>query len=358
MSSPLTLSLKLPGRNHEYEILIGSGLLQELFIRTQFLEPSSVLFISDSNVAPIYLDDLLSQPWKVECSSLVLPAGEHSKSWSNLQLILDQLLEMKMDRRGLVIGLGGGVIGDIAALGASIYLRGIPVVHAPTTLLAQVDSAIGGKTAINHPLGKNLIGTFHQPSLVLSDTNALRTLPPRQLAAGMAELLKAALIADADLTASLEQCLGDCLVGDCELAPLIAKACEIKAKIVREDEHESGVRKFLNFGHTLAHALEASTPTGKLLHGEAVIHGMRGATVLSHRIGLLDLSVRNRILCLLDAFPSQSVSQWVHEERFWNAIHRDKKFAHGYLDLVLLRAIGSPVIEKISHPRQWITIPD
>ena len=358
MSSPLTLSLSLQRPTHEYEILIGSGLLQELSTRTQFLDPSSVLFISDSNVAPLYLDDLHSQSWEVECSSLVLPAGEQSKSWPNLQVILDHLLEMKMDRRGIVVGLGGGVIGDISALAASIYLRGIPVVHAPTTLLAQVDSAIGGKTAINHPLGKNLIGTFHQPSLVLSDTDTLRTLPHRQMAAGMAELLKAALIADTELTATLEGCLGECLEGGLDLSPLIARACEIKAKIVMEDEHESGKRKFLNFGHTIAHALEASTPAGKLLHGEAVIHGMRGATILSHRLGLLDLSSQQRILGLLEVFPSHSISQWVDEKRFWDALLRDKKIAHGHLDLVLLRAIGSPALESVSDPIQWIAIPD
>jgi 3-dehydroquinate synthase len=272
-----------------YPIHIGAGLLGQLGEHVAPLGPSSVLIVTNDVVGPLYATQIVSEVRAIaRTATTAIADGEPAKRWESVGRVLDALVEHRADRSSVVIALGGGVVGDVAGFAASIFMRGIQVVQVPTTLLAQVDSSVGGKTGINHPSGKNLIGTFHQPSLVVADTDVLRTLPPRELAAGLAEVLKHGLLADSayfdEVVALLPR------LRACEPEPMtrtVARSCQIKAGVVARDEREAGERALLNLGHTFAHAIESMTGFAQWLHGEAVGCGLVLAADLSHRLQLL-----------------------------------------------------------------------
>jgi 3-dehydroquinate synthase len=281
----------------------------------------------------------------------VLPGGEEQKTLGNVALIIDALVAARLNRDSMVLALGGGVIGDVAGFAAASYQRGIPIVQLPTTLLAQVDSSVGGKTGVNHPGGKNLIGAFHQPSAVITDTDTLSTLPDRQLRAGFTEIVKAALVADGEFFAWLEVNVTRLLARDAEsLEEAIRRACTIKAAIVAEDEREQGPRALLNLGHTFGHAIEAGAGYGSVLHGEAVAAGLVLAAELSARIGRLDAgdALRVRELLLSAGLPVDPPR--LGRVRMLELMGMDKKVQAGELRLVLLDRIGKAVVST-DYPR-------
>jgi 3-dehydroquinate synthase len=272
---------------------------------------------------------------------VVVPDGEQHKDWTTLQYIHTRLLELGAERSTTLLALGGGVIGDLAGFAAATYQRGVPLVQVPTTLLAQVDSSVGGKTAVNHPLGKNMIGAFHQPRLVISDTDTLRTLPQREYAAGIAEIIKSAAVRDRTLFEWLEASMERLLDRDAAaIAHAVVESCRIKAEIVAADEREHGERALLNFGHTFGHAIEAGTGYGAWLHGEAVAAGMLMAARLSERIAGFPApdSARLRALVARAGLPVEPPS--LPAARWLELMTRDKKRVHGIMRFVLLRALG------------------
>jgi 3-dehydroquinate synthase len=328
-----------------YSIHIGTGLLARLADFVGPLAPTSVLVVTNDVVGPLHGDRALAALGTVARTAQVrLPDGEHTKRWDSVSRILDALVEHGADRRSVVVALGGGVIGDLAGFAASIYMRGIRVVQVPTTLLAQVDSSVGGKTGINHPSGKNLIGTFHQPSAVVADTEVLQTLPSRELAAGLAEILKHGLLADAgyfdevvgNLAALREREPG-------ALAHAIGRSCEIKAGVVGRDERESGERALLNLGHTFGHAIEALTGYTQWLHGEAVGCGMVLAADLSRRLGLItDRDVRSvEHAVALAGLPPRI--EGLGADAALQSMRGDKKAEAGAVRYIVLERIGRAV---------------
>lgn len=339
-----------------YPILIGQGLLNQAaqHIAPVLKSPKAVI-IADEAVWENYGLSLQASLLAVgvSLSHILIPSGEESKSFARFEALLEQLLALPIDRNTSLIALGGGVVGDLTGFTASVALRGVPFIQVPTTLLAQVDSAVGGKTAINTQAGKNLVGSFYQPRLVLSDVNVLESLPERQRKAGYAEIIKYGLLGDARF---YEWCLENgarILAGDGEaLSHAIAVSCASKARIVEEDERESGARALLNLGHTFAHALEAETGFGdRLLHGEAVGIGMVLAAALSHELGLLaDASLEAELATHFQslgvrAFPHEVQENW-DVERVLSHMYKDKKTERGRLNFVLFRAIGHTHVEK------------
>jgi len=325
-----------------YSIHIGGGLLGCLAEYVAPLAPTSILVVSNEVVAPLHGDTALAALRDVARTTLLsLPDGESTKRWDSVARILDALVAHGADRKSVVVALGGGVIGDLAGFAASIYMRGIRVVQVPTTLLAQVDSSVGGKTGINHPSGKNLIGTFHQPGVVVSDTDVLQTLPSRELAAGLAEILKHGLLADAsyfeavvdDLPALREREAG-------ALARAIGRSCEIKAGVVGRDEREAGERALLNLGHTFGHAIEALTGYGQWLHGEAVGCGMVLAADMSKRLGLIterDVKAVQHAVALAGLPPR---IEGLGADDALRSMRGDKKAEAGAVRYIVLEAIG------------------
>ncbi len=298
---PLTsLTVNLPDRS--YPIHIGPGLLARGELIAQHLPQRKAVIITNTVVAPLYLQALqasLSQQ-QVAVQSIVLPDGEAHKNWHTLNEVFDALLTHRAERKTTLIALGGGVIGDLAGFAASVFQRGAPFIQVPTTLLAQVDSSVGGKTAINHPLGKNMIGAFYQPRVVIADTNTLQTLPDRELSAGIAEVVKYGLIGDARFFVWLEANMDHLVARDpAALTHAIEVACRNKAAVVTSDEREEGVRAMLNFGHTFGHAIESGLGYGKWLHGEAVAAGMVIAARVSQKMGLVDAIDVERTIQLL-----------------------------------------------------------
>ncbi|UCE88969.1 MAG: 3-dehydroquinate synthase, partial [Pseudomonadota bacterium] len=282
-----TLQLDLGDRS--YPIHIGSGLLTRAEMFAPHLAGRQVMVVSNETVAPLYLDAVMEALQGFERASVILPDGEQYKNLEVLNCIFDALLEKRFDRQCTLVALGGGVVGDMAGFAAACYQRGVAFIQVPTTLLAQVDSSVGGKTGVNHALGKNMIGAFHQPRCVIADTDTLDTLDDRQLSAGVAEVIKYGLIRDAEFFNWLEDNLDDLLARKPEaLAHAIERSCRDKADIVAQDELEGGVRALLNLGHTFGHAIEAGTGYGSWLHGEAVAAGMRVAAELSARKGWID----------------------------------------------------------------------
>ncbi|OGI70425.1 MAG: 3-dehydroquinate synthase, partial [Candidatus Muproteobacteria bacterium RBG_16_60_9] len=295
-----TLNVDLGARS--YPIHIGSGLLARADLIAPYLEGQRVAIVTNDTVAPLYLNALRAVLPRNQPLEIVLPDGEEYKTLPVWSGIFDKLLQARCDRRTTVIALGGGVVGDIAGFAAACYQRGVPFMQVPTTLLAQVDSSIGGKTAVNHQLGKNMIGAFYQPRAVVIDTDTLRTLPDRELRAGVAEVIKYGLIRDVEFFQWLEQNLAKLLGRDKRaLAHAITRSCQNKADIVALDERESGLRAILNFGHTFGHAIETGVGYGKWLHGEAVAVGIVMAADLSRRLGWLAKSDFDRIEALIAA---------------------------------------------------------
>lgn len=343
-----TLTVALDARS--YPIHIGAGLVARADLLLAHLKAPLAAIVSNETVAPLYLTGLASalRDQGVRVTEILLPDGEEHKNWQTLNRIFDALLENRCERATTIIALGGGVVGDLAGFAAATYQRGVPFIQLPTTLLSQVDSSVGGKTGINHPLGKNMIGAFHQPKFVLADVATLRTLPQRELSAGLAEMLKHGAIADPEYLSALERDMPALL--DCEPVPMIeaiARSCEIKAAVVAEDEHERGLRATLNFGHTFGHAIEAGMGYGRWLHGEAVGTGMLMAADLSHRLGLLDASALARLQRAVAAarLPLQA-PDWP-AERWLELMSVDKKAEQGSPKFVLLDGLGRAVVRRV-----------
>jgi 3-dehydroquinate synthase len=296
-----TVPVSLEGRS--YPILIGSGLLQDAATYAKLPKASSALIVTNKTIAPLYAAQLSAalQARYPHVQTLSLPDGEEFKTWDTLNKIFDQLLGGGADRRATLFALGGGVVGDMTGFAAACYMRGVPFVQVPTTLLAQVDSSVGGKTAINHPLGKNMIGAFYQPELVVCDLAVLKTLPPREMSAGLAEIIKYGPIADMAFFDWIEANIDGLRAGDeVLLAHAVKRSCEIKAAVVGEDEKEGGIRAILNFGHTFGHAIEAGLGYGAWLHGEGVGCGMVMAARLSQRLGTVDEAFVQRLMRLIE----------------------------------------------------------
>ncbi|MBS1198994.1 MAG: 3-dehydroquinate synthase [Proteobacteria bacterium] len=340
------VNVALAGR--EYPIRIGTGLLGEAQYLLPHLLQSKVLIVSNTTVAPLYLPKLkvtLANAG-IDVGEVILPDGECYKNWQTLNLIFDALLSQHCERKTTLIALGGGVIGDMGGFAAACYQRGMPFVQVPTTLLAQVDSSVGGKTAINHPLGKNMIGAFYQPRLVLTDISTLATLDDRQLRAGISEIIKIGLIRDAQFFNWLEQHMDSLLQRDPDaLAYAIERSCDHKAAVVIADEFETGERALLNLGHTFGHAIEAGLGFGVWLHGEAVAAGTLMAAVLSEKLGMITGDDTGRIEALYRqaGLPVQGPAG-LASEKYVELMRHDKKVQDGKLRLILLESIGKATI--------------
>ncbi|NBX56805.1 MAG: 3-dehydroquinate synthase, partial [Betaproteobacteria bacterium] len=311
-----------------YAIQIASGLLQAPAAWQGLPQAAAALIVTNETVAPLYLArlqaSLQTQYARIHVCSL--PDGEAYKTWESLQRIFDVLLAQACDRKTVMFALGGGVIGDITGFAAACYMRGVPFVQVPTTLLAQVDSSVGGKTAINHPMGKNMVGAFYQPERVVCDLSTLQTLPNRELSAGLAEVIKYGPIADMDFLDWIEQHLDDLLARDPQaLAHAVQRSCEIKAWVVGQDEREEGLRAILNFGHTFGHAIETGLGFGVWLHGEAVGCGMVMAARLSQRLGWVDASFADRLTALIAKAGLPTVGPKLGVQAYLQHMRVDKK---------------------------------
>jgi 3-dehydroquinate synthase len=327
--------------DRSYPIVIGRALLNGNFKLSEYVHGTDCLVVSNEMVAPLYYDSLAQDLADRSITNINLPDGESFKTVATMQKILDQLVTAGANRDTTVIALGGGVVGDIAGFAAACYMRGVAFVQVPTTLLAQVDSSVGGKTGVNHEKGKNLIGAFHQPQLVLIDTETLNTLPKRELRAGLAEVIKYGAICDPQFFAWLESNMGALLDKDpAALAHAIQRSCELKAEVVAADEHESGRRAILNFGHTFGHAIEHCLGYGQWLHGEAVGAGMLMAAQLSD-IPAADLA-RLRELIEVAGLPVRPPA--LSSEHWIDAMGMDKKVQQKQLRFVLLRALGDAYV--------------
>ena len=338
-----TVDVRVELGPRSYAVRIGSGLLDDSALFGQLGVGTACAIVTNETVAPLYAERLAStlrgQFGKVEI--VVLPDGEAHKDWPALQRIFDALLESRCDRSVTLFALGGGVIGDLAGFAAACYMRGVRYVQVPTTLLAQVDSAVGGKTAINHPLGKNMIGAFHQPVLVVADVDTLQTLPKRELVAGLAEVIKYGAIADDAFLDWTHAHMSELLSFDrAALAHAVQRSCEIKAAIVAADERESGVRATLNFGHTFGHAIETGLGHGAWLHGEAVGCGMVMAADLSARLGLVSRAHADRITAVVARAGLPIKAPALGAERFVDLMRVDKKADAGQLRFVVLDGPG------------------
>ncbi|WP_026354529.1 bifunctional shikimate kinase/3-dehydroquinate synthase AroKB [Massilia niastensis] len=341
----ITLNVELGERS--YPIAIGPGLLNDGALLARHVAGGKVAIVTNTTVAPLYLERVAGQLRASgrEVVEIILPDGEEHKNWQSLNLVFDALLANRCDRKTTVVALGGGVIGDLAGFAAASYMRGVPFVQLPTTLLSQVDSSVGGKTGINHPLGKNMIGAFYQPRAVLADTSTLDTLPARELSAGLAEVIKHGAILDAEYFAWIEQNIERLVAREPEaMAHAIARSCEIKADVVGRDEREGGLRAVLNFGHTFGHAIESGLGYGEWLHGEAVGCGMVMAADLSARMGLVDWATVERVRALVAAAGLPTVAPDLGEQRWLELMQVDKKNEGGTIRFILLKPLGSPSI--------------
>ncbi|MEZ5497808.1 MAG: 3-dehydroquinate synthase [Steroidobacteraceae bacterium] len=337
--------------SRSYPILIGSRLLADRALLRRHVPQQDLAVITDTHVAPLYLARLCRSLGRRRIVEIVLPAGEAHKSAAMYLRILDVMVSNRLSRDACVIALGGGVVGDIAGFAAASYQRGVSFVQLPTTLLSQVDSSVGGKTAINHPGGKNLIGAFHQPRAVITDVDTLATLPSRELRAGLAEVIKSALIADADFFGWIERNLDALLALDPKaLMAAIRRSCRIKAAIVGRDERESGERALLNLGHTFGHAIETATGYDSWLHGEAVAAGLAMAAALSVRTQGLSPAAAVRIVNLLERAGLPTAAREVSAARALELMRIDKKVKNGRNRLILLRRIGKAVISDDYPP--------
>ncbi|MGZ3240493.1 MAG: bifunctional shikimate kinase/3-dehydroquinate synthase AroKB [Burkholderiaceae bacterium] len=353
----ITLQVDLGDRS--YPIAIGQALLSNKELIGQYIAGSRVAIVTNTTVGPLYLKSLTQTLEAIgkQVTSIVLPDGEEEKNWETLMRIFDVLLAEKCDRKTTLIALGGGVIGDMTGFAASAYMRGVPFVQVPTTLLAQVDSSVGGKTGINHPLGKNMIGAFYQPQAVIADTTTLATLPTVELSAGLAEVIKHGAIIDAKFFEWIETNIAKLVAKDAQaLAYAIQRSCEIKADVVRQDEKETGLRAILNFGHTFGHAIEAGLGYGKWLHGEAVGCGMVMAADLSQRLGFITASEKMRIVALVKAAGLPIVAPDLGNDRWLELMQVDKKNEGGQIKFILLKPLGTPIITTVPKETLLVTL--
>ena len=345
--SPITLQVELGDRS--YPIFIGQSLLADADLIAQHVKGKRAAIVTNATVGPLYLEKVVSSLTKAgkQVTTIVLPDGEEEKNWASLMKVFDVLLADKCDRKTTLVALGGGVIGDLTGYAAASYMRGVPFVQVPTTLLAQVDSSVGGKTGINHPLGKNMIGAFYQPQAVVADTATLDTLPARELSAGLAEVIKHGAIIDAAFFDWCEANMANLVARDSNaLAHAIRRSCEIKADVVRQDEREGGLRAILNFGHTFGHAIEAGLGYGEWLHGEAVGCGMVMAADLSVRLGHLDEAARTRLVDVIVAAHLPTRAPTLGDSKYIDLMKVDKKAQAGAIKFILLKRFGDTLISE------------
>ena len=330
--------------NRSYGIVIGSGLVDDItsFVRAAGYSARGMI-VTDTNIAPLYAAqtaELLARAG-IRAEVVSVPAGESAKSLTQANELFTRAIEMGLDRKSPIIALGGGVVGDLAGFVAATYMRGVPFIQMPTSLLAQVDSSVGGKVAVNHPHGKNLIGAFYQPDAVFMDLDLLRTLPVREIATGLGEIIKYGVIADAAFFAWLEEHRDDVLaLTPTAASHMIARSCEIKANVVRQDEREGGLRRILNFGHTIAHAIEKETGYTRYRHGEAVAIGMIGAAQISEEMGLLSATDRLRMVELIHTMRLPLMAEGVSPDAMYDDLFHDKKTVDGRIHWVLAEDIG------------------
>ena len=347
MNEESTILLNVDLGERSYPISIGPSLLNDPSLLARHVNGGKVAIVTNTTVAPLYLERVESalRAAGKQVMSVILPDGEEFKNWASLMQIFDTLLANKADRKTTLIALGGGVIGDLTGYAAASYMRGVDFIQVPTTLLSQVDSSVGGKTGINHPLGKNMIGAFYQPRAVIADTSTLETLPDRELSAGLAEVIKHGAIIDAAFFDWIEANIGLLMARDKgALAYAIARSCEIKADVVRQDEREGGLRAILNFGHTFGHAIEAGLGYGHWLHGEAVGCGMVMAADLSCRMGYIDQAAVERLRKLVAAAGLPVKAPDLGVERWLELMEVDKKNEGGAIKFILLKPLGAPSI--------------
>jgi 3-dehydroquinate synthase len=332
--------------DNSYPIYIGDGLLRDVGMLKRYIKTKQVLVVTNTTVAPLYLDQVMQGLGEFQPATCVLPDGEEFKTLEVMNEIITRLLQLRFSRNCCLLALGGGVIGDITGFAASCYQRGVNYIQIPTTLLAQVDSAVGGKTAVNHPLGKNMIGAFHQPQAVISDISALDTLEDRQLHAGLAEVIKYGLIRDPEFFTWLENSIPLLMARQSDaLIHAVERSCRNKAEVVSCDEKESGTRALLNLGHTFGHAIETGLGYKDWLHGEAIATGMLMAADLSLRHKWITVGDLDRIRkILIAARLPVSLPASLHREQMLELMSVDKKARNGILHLVLLKGIGKAVV--------------
>ncbi len=353
------VELKVSLGERSYPILIGPSLLDDTTIWSQQCPARTVVIISNSVVSPLYAARLKTVFQKLgkRVIELTLPDGEETKRWEILNQVYDALLESRCDRKTTLIALGGGVIGDLTGFAAATYQRGVPFIQVPTTLLSQVDSSVGGKTGINHPLGKNMIGAFYQPRAVLMDIDTLKTLPERELSAGLAEVIKYGAIADAEFFSWLEANMAQ--LRECNpevLTTAISRSCAIKADVVGQDERESGIRAILNFGHTFGHAIESGLGYGVWLHGEAIGAGMVMAAVLSAKLGLIDNALVERLRRLVAAAGLPIAAPNFPAQRWLDLMAIDKKTSDGEVRYILMDGLGRAKITPVPEAQLRATL--
>lgn len=339
-------TLKVDLGERSYPIFIGEGLLGNSELLVPYIAGQQVMIVTNETVAPLYLEQLKTGLEGFQVDEVILPDGEEFKNAASLDLIYTELLKKRHNRKTTLIALGGGVVGDMCGYAAASYQRGVDFIQVPTTLLSQVDSSVGGKTGINHPLGKNMIGAFHQPNVVIADTSTLRTLPERELSAGIAEVIKYGLIRDPEFLSWIESNIENLLKCDSEaLTKAIFESCRNKAEIVAEDELESGCRALLNLGHTFGHAIEAHQGYGKWLHGEAVGTGMVMAAHMSRELGWLSSDEYTQVCSLVEKakLPARSPDNMTPDD-FVEYMSLDKKNLDHRIRLVLLKKLGEAVI--------------
>ncbi len=343
------ISIDVNVKSAPYKIYLGENIFAQIAHELNNLKPSSALIVTNTTVGPLYGEKALKVCNEAVRTELVaLPDGEAFKNWDSVYMILTKLAGMGADRKSVVIALGGGVVGDLAGFAASIYMRGIKFIQVPTTLLAQVDSSVGGKTGMNMPAGKNMIGSFHQPSAVIADSAVLKTLPPREVSAGIGEIIKHGMLADAKYFAELEKDM-ELLTGlDSQtVSKIVADSCRIKAAVVAEDEKEAGRRACLNLGHTFGHAIEKLTGYGTWLHGEAVGCGLMLAANLSQKLGNISQDDTDRVKNLLIRANLPVRIEGLSLEEALLAMKGDKKSTGGVIHFVLLNNLGESYVSEV-----------
>jgi 3-dehydroquinate synthase len=344
-----TLEVDLGKRS--YPIYIGADLIDQANLFSACEKATSIYIVTNTTVAPLYAERLTKtlEAFGKPVRTITLPDGESYKDWKNLQLIFDDLLKFGADRQTMLVALGGGVIGDMTGYAAASFMRGIHFIQVPTTLLAQVDSSVGGKTGINHPLGKNMIGAFHQPAAVIADLNTLKTLPARELSAGLAEVVKHGAIADAKFLDWIEANAAALLACDTTaLGHAVLRSCEIKSAVVSADEREGGIRATLNFGHTFGHAIEAGMGYGEWLHGEAVGCGMVLGAELSCRLNQISKAELERLIKIIKSMNLPVTPPKFGAARYMELMQVDKKTEGGKIRYVLLEKIGKAHIKIVA----------
>lgn len=353
MSTHHTLQVPLDGQR-SYPIFVGKGLLTNEKVLLPYIQGKQVCVVTNETIAPLYLEKLSALLGDYFVSTVVLPDGESFKTIDTVTKIYDSLLENRHNRTTTLIALGGGVVGDMTGYAAATYQRGVNFIQIPTTLLSQVDSSVGGKTGVNHPLGKNMIGAFHQPECVIIDTNVLQTLPKRELSAGMAEVIKYGLIADSDFYQWIEDRFSSLMTLDQNaIAEAIVRSCQNKADVVSQDEKEKGLRAILNLGHTFGHAIETAQGYGVWLHGEAVAVGMLVAIKLSAIMGNISQAEVSRLYdLLLGVDLPVTLPEDMSVDDFLQLMSLDKKVLDGQLRLILLEAVGSAIVTSQATKEQ------